>query len=68
MQVGADGFPKMVANVHPTGAQRNATALFTVHNIVDQADIPCTWMPEVRTHARGVVSSIGSGISARQTV
>lgn len=41
----------MVANVHPTGGQRNATALFTVHNIVDQADIPCTWMAEVRTRA-----------------
>lgn len=52
-QVGADGFPKMIANVAPVGASRNATALYTVHNIVDQADIPCSWMSEVGTSTGG---------------
>lgn len=40
----------MIANVAPVGASRNATALYTVHNIVDQADIPCSWMSEVGTN------------------
>lgn len=33
---GADGFPKMIANINPTNAKRNATALYSIHNIVDQ--------------------------------
>lgn len=44
--VGSDGFPKMLANIYPTNAKTNATALYTVHNIVDQAKVPCRFHPD----------------------
>lgn len=46
--VGADGFPKMMANIYPSNATTNATALFSVHNIVEQAKVPCRFSPNTK--------------------
>lgn len=43
----ADGFPKMLVNIFPEGKSRNATQLYSVHN-VDQDKIPCKLKNDVK--------------------
>ncbi|KAM3571245.1 hypothetical protein VYU27_006702 [Nannochloropsis oceanica] len=44
----ADGMPKLIANIHPENRTRNATALFSVHDFVNQTVIPCLLKKDVK--------------------
>ena len=43
-----DGYPKMLANLAPTGKNRTVEQLYTVHNFNDQHEIGCKWKNEIR--------------------
>jgi hypothetical protein len=46
----ADGYPKLLANIYPEGGsfRQNATELHSVHNFVNQSEIPCRPRKDVR--------------------
>ncbi|GAB5031680.1 udp-n-acetylglucosamine [Nannochloropsis oceanica] len=44
----ADGMPKLIANIHPENRTSNATALYSVHDFVNQTVIPCVLKKDVK--------------------
>jgi hypothetical protein len=43
-----DGYPKLIANIHPDNRTRNATQLYSVHDFQDQDEIPCKFKNDIR--------------------